>query len=207
MSSFAYFTALLAAFVGGWLCGAAVDFYCERHAWTSRLAVAACTMVVVGWAGLAVQSDLLIASCVLGIALVVLAAIDIRVMLLPNVITLPLILGGVLLSAWLDDPSAINRLAGAAAGYVAFAALGALYRGLRGRDGLGLGDAKLMAAAGAWLGWAALPSVLLLGCIAGLAWALLRLLRGRESWHQPLPFGAPLAAAFWLVWLYGPFPA
>ena len=74
-----------------------------------------------------------------------------------------------------------------------------------GREGLGLGDAKLFAAAGAWVSWEGLPSVLLLAAAGALAWHLGaarwggRRLEGRE-----LPFGPYLAAALWLVWLHGP---
>jgi len=61
-----------------------------------------------------------------------------------------------------------------------------------------LGDAKLLAVAGAWLGWTALPSVVVLACAGGLAWAALRLLRrGHEGLAEPIAFGLPLCAATW----------
>jgi leader peptidase (prepilin peptidase)/N-methyltransferase len=78
------------------------------------------------------------------------------------------------------------------------------YRRLRGRDGLGRGDAKLLAAGGAWLGWSALPWVVLLAALLGLLLALLQRLRGeRLTAETAVPFGPALALAIWLIWIYG----
>ena len=74
-----------------------------------------------------------------------------------------------------------------------------LYRRLRGRDGLGLGDAKLLAAAGAWLGLASLPWVVLAAALLGLVLALLR--AGPLRAETAVPFGPPLALAFWVMFL------
>jgi leader peptidase (prepilin peptidase)/N-methyltransferase len=72
-------------------------------------------------------------------------------------------------------------------------------------DGLGLGDAKLLGAGGAWLGWAPLPSVLVIACLASIVWvAVRRLSQGPRALQSPIAFGAPLALAIWIVWLYGP---
>jgi leader peptidase (prepilin peptidase)/N-methyltransferase len=88
---------------------------------------------------------------------------------------------------------------------VAFAGIGWLYRRMRGRHGLGLGDAKLLAAAGAWLGWAALPSVVVIAAVLALALALAQALGcAKLALTGKLAFGPHLALAFWLVWLCGP---
>jgi leader peptidase (prepilin peptidase)/N-methyltransferase len=81
----------------------------------------------------------------------------------------------------------------------------AAYRRLRGVEGLGLGDAKLLAAAGAWLGPAGLPSTMLIACAAALAHAAL-LARGGSGvgWRTPIPLGPALALGFWITWLHGP---
>lgn len=145
-------------------------------------------------------------SCGLGWALLALAWIDALHFWLPDALTLPLLLAG-LAAAWLDDPAAVPaHAAGAAAGYLAFRGIALAYRALRRRDGLGQGDAKLLAAAGAWLGWAALPVLVLLAAGLGLAWALLLWLRGglggrRLTAATVLPFGPALALATWLLWL------
>ena len=90
--------------------------------------------------------------CLLGWTLLALAWIDWKHMVLPDVLTLPLILAG-FGATLLDAPEAISEHAAAAvAGYGAFRAIEIGYRRLRGREGLGQGDAKLLAAAGAWLG-------------------------------------------------------
>jgi leader peptidase (prepilin peptidase)/N-methyltransferase len=94
---------------------------------------------------------------------------------------------------------------GAVIGFAAFALIAWLYRRLRRREGLGLGDAKLSAAIGAWVSWQGLPTMLLWGSILGLAFAVGLSLLGRPlRLSDRLPFGVFLAAGGWLVWLYGP---
>ncbi|MGC1886837.1 MAG: prepilin peptidase, partial [Stellaceae bacterium] len=93
-----------------------------------------------------------------------------------------------------------------ALGYLSLVAIAALYRALRSREGLGGGDAKLLAASGAWLGAAALPQVILLAALSALAAAgFLRLAGIRLGIHSALPFGPFLALATWVLWLFGPF--
>jgi leader peptidase (prepilin peptidase)/N-methyltransferase len=158
------------------------------------------------WAWTEAAGAALIASCLLGWGLLVLAIIDRRHFLLPDAVTLPLIGLGLLATAVLDAESLAWHALGAAAGYLGFAGLAALYRRLRGEDGLGLGDAKLLAAGGAWLGPAALPGAVLAAALLALGEALLRRLLAGEALHARLriAFGAPLALGLWLVWLYGP---
>jgi leader peptidase (prepilin peptidase)/N-methyltransferase len=78
------------------------------------------------------------------------------------------------------------------------------YRYARGRDGIGLGDAKLLAAAGAWVGVEALPTVLLIASLSGSVFASILKLRGMTLTSETrVAFGPFLALSFWLVWLYG----
>jgi leader peptidase (prepilin peptidase)/N-methyltransferase len=141
----------------------------------------------------------------LGWWLLALGWIDWRRFILPDALTLPLIVLG-LAAAWGLAPDELwDRLAGAVCGYLLLWGVAWLYRRLRGRDGLGLGDAKLLAAAGAWVGAGGLPSVLAGAAIAALAAAGGMMLAGRRlDRHTALPFGPFLAAATWLVWLFGP---
>jgi leader peptidase (prepilin peptidase)/N-methyltransferase len=144
-------------------------------------------------------------SCALGWMLLTLAVTDARDMILPDALTLPLIGAGLAFGAAFDRDDLADHAIGAVAGFLALYGINAIYRRIRGREGLGLGDAKLLAASGGWLGWPALPSVVL---IAGVA-ALIAILVGRAAGRRlgpgdPVPFGAFLAAGFWLVWLYGP---
>jgi len=134
----------------------------------------------------------------LGWTLMTLALIDWRHMWLPDALTLPLTAAGLGVTAWLTPERALDHLAAAAGGWLVLTGLGWLYRRLRQRDGLGGGDAKLLAAAGAWLGSAALPAVVLLASLAALLWALLT---RRTDPAAALPFGSFLAGAAWLGWL------
>ncbi len=171
-----------------------------------HLAVELAALGIAGWVAFVVTDATTVwISCALGWTLLALGWIDWRHMLLPDVLTLPLVLMG-LAATWVLEPAAlVDHAAAAVAGYLVFRALEIGYRRLRGRDGLGQGDAKLLAAAGAWVGLAGLPFVILGGALAGLCVALLMHLRGEQvGATTALPFGTCLAFALWMVWLYGP---
>ena len=162
-------------------------------------------LVIAVWAAFLVSGWILLASCLFGWTLLTLAAIDWRTNLLPDVLTLPLIVAGLAVARFVDPASVVAHLVGALVGFATFALLAAIFRRLRGRDGLGLGDAKLLAAVGAWLGWMGLPTVVLLGALIGLALVLARRLAGEPiDAATRIPFGPALAAGAWIVWLYGP---
>lgn len=120
---------------------------------------------------------------------------------LPDVLTLPLLAGGLAAAALLPLPGLVGPVAsglGAGVGLVLFLAIDRLYRAWRGRAGLGRGDAKLLAGLGAWLGLEALPSLVLLAAVLGLVAALAS---GRRRADDALAFGPWLAAAgFVLLW-------
>ena len=143
--------------------------------------------------------------CLFGWWLLTLAWIDLRRWLLLDILTLPLIVVGLTLAALLEPDAVLDRALGAALGYAALRALAIVYRVLRRREGLGRGDAKLLGAAGAWVGATALPQVVLLAALAALlAAAVLRLGGVRLHAHSALPFGPFLALATWAIWLGGP---
>ena len=140
--------------------------------------------------------------CVLGWWLLTLGWIDLRRWLLPDALTLPLVVAGLAAAMAFNPEGLTDRAVGAAAGYIGLRAVGLLYSALRGREGLGQGDAKLLAAAGAWVGVRALPQVVLFAALAGVcAAACLRLAGVRLGAQSALPFGPFLAFATWLVWL------
>jgi leader peptidase (prepilin peptidase)/N-methyltransferase len=146
--------------------------------------------------------------CLLGWWLLTLGWIDLRRGLLPDILTLPLVLAGLAAAAVFDPAELTQRALGAALGYTSLVIVAAVYRKLRGREGLGHGDAKLLAASGAWVGAAALPQVILLAALAALLVAAgLRLAGTRLSAHSALPFGPFLALVTWVLWLCGPFGA
>lgn len=121
--------------------------------------------------------------------LLILARIDARTQLLPDRLTLPLLWAGLLFNlneVYIALPDAV---AGAMAGYLALWSVYWLFRLLTGKEALGYGDFKLLAALGAWCGWQVLPQVLLLASASGLVWTLLQRLWTRQSLQQPLAFG------------------
>ncbi len=141
-------------------------------------------------------------TCALGWWLLVLGWIDARSFRLPDILTLPLILAGLTEAASLEPTALPDRALAAATGFAALWLLAFTYRRLRGRDGLGLGDAKLLAAGGAWVGIASLPFVLFAGAVLALLYALvLRLRDGMLSSTLKLPLGPFLAVAIWLAWV------
>ena len=143
--------------------------------------------------------------CLLGWTLLALGWIDAVWLLLPDVLTLPLLLAGLGVAIVTAPATVFWHALGTACGYLGLRAVALTYRALRGREGMGAGDAKLLAAAGAWLGVGALPWVVLLAALGGLAFACLAVVAGRSMQASTaLPFGAFLAAAFWLLWLFGP---
>ena len=189
-----------------WLAYRAKCRYCAGPIGLYYPAVELAALGVAGWAVAALPDPLLIwVGCALGWALLGAAIVDAREFMLPDILVLPLIPGGILLHAWIAPDQWVDHAVGAAAGFALFAGVAEVYRRLRGREGLGLGDAKLLAAAGAWVSWVGLPSVIFLAAAFGLLTVLLFRLIGRQvDGVTELPFGPSLAAAFWLVWLYGP---
>jgi leader peptidase (prepilin peptidase) / N-methyltransferase len=144
-------------------------------------------------------------------ALIALTVIDLDHTLLPDVITMPLLWLGLLLSLlWhggLTAPAPTDpasAILGASCGYLV---LWTVYWGFKfatGKDGMGYGDFKLLGALGAWMGWQMLPLILLLSALAGAVVGIaLIVLRGRDR-NVPIPFGPYLAAAGWIALLWGP---
>jgi leader peptidase (prepilin peptidase)/N-methyltransferase len=163
------------------------------------------SVLLVASACLTRPPEAILASAFLAPALLALAWTDWHAFWLPDRITLPLIGLGLIFSTLLTSGWPIASLIGATAGYLSFVALNALYKLWRGVDGFGGGDAKLMAAAGAWLEWQALPALVLIASLLGLAGILIWRLRGAQITQQTaLPFGVPLVMGFWCLWLYGP---
>lgn len=135
--------------------------------------------------------------------LVALTAIDLDHLLLPDNLTLPLLWLGLLLSLGGLFTSVESAVLGAAAGYLVLWTLYHGFRLLTGKEGMGYGDFKLLAAMGAWMGWQSLPLVIILssgvGALVGIA-MIAGLGRGRD---HPIPFGPYIAAAGWLTLLWG----
>ena len=142
---------------------------------------------------------------VLAVPLIAMSVVDLRSFRLPDALTLPLLILG-LARTRLEDPTAqLDHGIAAVLGYTLLASLAYVYMRLRNRRGLGLGDAKLMAASGAWLGTDGLLSSLLLASFSALAFVLLGPRDGQPlSGQTKIAFGPFLALGIWLTWLYGP---
>lgn len=139
----------------------------------------------------------------LTLALLLLSLHDLRTRRLPDILTLPLMVLGLTLPVWADASiDVLTRALGAGIGFLVLWSLSVVFRRVRGYPGLGLGDAKLLAAAGAWLGpWALAPLVLIASASALLCAGALHL-SGREIGARTiLPFGPFLSLGFLLLWL------
>lgn len=143
------------------------------------------------------------AGVVLCAGLSLIAAVDLRRMIIPEVASGPLIVTGLVFGLWVGPEAALARVIGAVAGYGAIWAFIGVYALARGRQGMGPGDAMLLAAGGAWLGWPALAPILVLACVSGLTEAALRMML-RKLDSDELPFGPHLALAVWGLWLVAP---
>jgi len=149
-------------------------------------------------------------SCLLGWTMLAIAVVDARRFIIPDVLSLPAIPAGLLASGRLLEPSAaeivrIDHVIGMLAGGLGLWLVRAVYFRVRQREGLGLGDIKLAAVAGAWIGWQSLSDVILLAAALALSLVIaLGLVRGKElSAAARVPFGCFLAPSIWLVWALG----
>ena len=157
------------------------------------LAIALATTAVWGFTTLALLHGVFL------LALLAAALIDGDTRLLPDEVTLPLLWLG-LGAAWAfaERPALADAVIGAATGYLVLWSIYHAFRLVTGKEGMGHGDFKMLAALGAWFGWQALPALVLIASVSGLAFALARRLR-----HGPPPPDDPLAAAM----PFGPFLA
>jgi leader peptidase (prepilin peptidase)/N-methyltransferase len=157
----------------------------------------------VGWEALA--------AAVVTWFLIALAGIDLDHQLLPDYLTLPLLWGGLVASlAWTPMVTAslpvspVEAIVGAAAGYASLWLVYQLFRLCTGKEGMGYGDFKLLAALGAWLGGRMLLPIVLGSASVGALVGIALIVSGRRGRGTPLPFGPFLAAAGWLAMMWGP---
>jgi leader peptidase (prepilin peptidase)/N-methyltransferase len=165
-----------------------------------EIATAGLSIIVTLHFGFSVQT---LAALAFTWALIPLFLIDFDHQILPDSITLPLLWGGLLLGLFNIFIDSQASIVGAAAGYLSLWGIYHLFKLVTGKEGMGYGDFKLLGAIGAWVGWQALPAVVLLSSLVGASLGIaLVLLRGRDH-NQPMPFGPFLAAAGWLTLLWG----
>lgn len=162
---------------------------------TALLSVVVAATLTPGWGTLA--------ALVLTWTLIALTFIDLDKMLLPDQLTLPLLWAGLLFNLLGGFVSLGDAVAGAMAGYLVLWSLYWAFKLLTGKEGMGYGDFKLLAALGAWLGWQALPIVLLLSSLVGAIIGIGLIALRKHHQANPIPFGPYLAIAGWAALLWG----
>ena len=135
--------------------------------------------------------------------LISMAGIDIDHQLLPDNMTIPLLWSGILLSFWSIHTDLSSSVIGAIAGYLILWSVYHVFRLLTGKEGMGYGDFKLLAALGAWMGWQMLPLVVLLSSVVGAVVGVILMATGRLKKDKPMPFGPFIAAAGWIALIWG----
>jgi leader peptidase (prepilin peptidase)/N-methyltransferase len=165
-----------------------------------ELLTAVLSVVVVWRFGLSIQAA---GALLLTWALVVLSCIDFDTQLLPDSITLPFLWLGLIFNMAGIFATLQASVIGAIAGYLVLWSVYQLFRLVTGKEGMGYGDFKLLAMFGAWLGWSALPLIVLLSSLVGaIVGVAMIALRGHDR-NIPIPFGPYLAVAGWIALLWG----
>ena len=144
-----------------------------------------------------------LAFCLLSWSLLALTMIDFDTQLLPDDITLPLLWSGLIVNSFALVVPLEQALWGAVAGYLSLWSVYWLFKLTTGKEGMGYGDFKLLAALGAWLGWMKLPLIILLSSLIGTIVALILIISKRQERSQPIPFGPYLAIAGFVALLWG----
>jgi leader peptidase (prepilin peptidase)/N-methyltransferase len=185
-------------------CGAAIGIrYPIVEALTGVLSAAVAWKYGFGWPTLA--------ALLLTWFLVALTFIDLDHQLLPDNMTLPLVWLGLSLSLYGPQPGGAalpvdmhSSIVGAMAGYLSLWSVYHLFRLLTGKEGMGYGDFKLFAALGAWMGWKMLLPIILIAALVGAASGIALIAFGGRNRSIPIAFGPFLAAAGWLMLMFGP---
>ncbi len=191
----------------GWVWSTSLRKALTKSKW--QIIIAAATLVLALSSLTALPRwDLIAVSCGLGLIMLAIAIEDARRLIVPDVLSLPAIPLGLIVAGGLSPPDIVWQTILTHISAMVIAGGGLLlirvvYRRLRGFDGLGLGDVKLAAAGGAWTGLQGVSLFLLVACLSATVLVLIAKLRNPDSIdrHTPLPFGAFLAPAIWLVWL------
>ena len=135
--------------------------------------------------------------------LIAMTFIDIDKMLLPDELTLPLLWLGLIISLGEVFVTPADAIIGAAAGYLSLWSVYWGFKLLTGKEGMGYGDFKLLAALGAFTGWQGLPTIVILSSLVGAVVGITLILMKKNESSQAIPFGPYLAVAGWITLMYG----
>ena len=147
-----------------------------------------------GWLGLAAM----IATWML----IAMAFIDYDTFLLPDQLTLPFLWLGLIVNLWGSITTLESAVVGAMLGYLLLWSIYWLFKLITGKEGMGYGDFKLLGALGAWLGWQAIPALVLIASVVALLYAIATGLFAADKRNNPMPFGPFLAVAGWVCLMY-----
>jgi leader peptidase (prepilin peptidase)/N-methyltransferase len=148
-------------------------------------------------------SSALFGALIFSWAMIALTFIDLDTFYLPDSITLPLLWAGLLFNSGATFTDLHSAVIGAAAGYLALWSVFWAYKLATGKEGMGYGDFKLLAAIGAWLGWKMLPLVILLSSAVGAVVGITLIVLVKHAREKPIPFGPYLAAAGLIALFWG----
>ena len=162
---------------------------------TGLLSLVVALFIPFGWA--------LLFALIFTWTLIALTFIDVDTMLLPDQLTLPLLWLGLLVNLSGSFVGLSDAVLGAVFGYLSLWSIYWLFKLITGKEGMGYGDFKLLAALGAWFGWQALPIIILLSSFAGAILGILMIVLSKDKKSKPMPFGPYLAIAGWVYLLYG----
>lgn len=175
--------------LGGWLVSQHCRYCHHRLSWHYPILESTALLIVaLAFYQLGLGYQWLLTSLLL-LWLLTLAVIDLREMLLPDLLTLPLLWLGLLVNSHALFVPLPDAVWGAALGYLFLWGVFWLFKALTGREGLGYGDFKLLAAIGAWLGWHALPSILLVSACVGALVGIVLVMTKKVTRQSALPFG------------------
>jgi len=145
----------------------------------------------------------MLAALVFTWVLIALTLIDLKTQLLPDTLTLPLLWLGIFCSFFILFTDLKSSVIGAMAGYLILWSVFHLFKLVTGKEGMGFGDFKLLAALGAWSGVALLPQIILVSSVVGAISGITMVLLKRTKKQQAIPFGPYLAVAGWMALLWG----
>jgi leader peptidase (prepilin peptidase)/N-methyltransferase len=190
--------------VASWLALRGRCAFCQASIPARYPAVEALTGALYAWCALHFgASEAALAAIVLTTFLIALAFIDADTTLLPDSLTLPLLWGGLAFNLHGGFAPLPQAVLGAMAGYLSLWSLYWLFKLATGKEGMGYGDFKLLAALGAWLGWKMLLPIVLMSSVVGAIVGVALIVLARHGRSIPIPFGPYLAAAGFLVLMYG----
>lgn len=135
--------------------------------------------------------------------LIALSGIDIKTQLLPDDLTFPFLWLGIIFNIFTTYTDLTSSVLGAIFGYLTLWSVFHLFKLITGKEGMGYGDFKLLAALGAWLGWQSLPLIILFSSAVGAVIGIFMIVSKLQERSQPIPFGPYLAVAGWIAMLYG----